>query len=129
MHTFPDEYYAQLFRLRGLEFPQDSVRRPQYFGHLTNDIIYRRLAPEILEKLKEITPRAPDGRHKHQLHRRLSDELGHPKLREHLASVLTAMQLSDDYDDFIQKLDRVKPRFGETLALPFDGEGSEESGL
>jgi len=42
--TFPNEYYAQLFRLRGLDFPRDSVRRPQYFGHLTNDIIYARLA-------------------------------------------------------------------------------------
>ena len=28
------------------------------------------------------------------------------------------MQLSDNYDDFIQKLDRVKPRFGDTLPLP-----------
>ena len=27
------------------------------------------------------------------------------------------MQLSDNYDDFIQKLDRVKPRFGDTLPL------------
>jgi hypothetical protein len=32
------------------------------------------------------------------------------------------MQLSDDYDDFIRKLDRVKPRFDETLPLPFEGE-------
>jgi hypothetical protein len=43
------------------------------------------------------------------------------KLREHLASVVTAMQLSDNYDDFIQKLDRVKPRFGDTLPLPLEG--------
>jgi hypothetical protein len=67
-------------------------------------------------------PRNPDGRHKHQLHRRLSEDHGHPKLKEHLASVLTAMQLSDDYDDFLRKLDRVKPRFDETLQLPFEGE-------
>jgi hypothetical protein len=120
--TFPSEYYAQLFRLRGLNFPKDSVRRPQYFGHLTNDIIYGRLAPKVLEELKSATPRAPDGRHKHHLHRRLTEDYGHPKLREHLASVITAMQLSDDYDDFISKLDKVKPRFDETLPLPFDGE-------
>jgi hypothetical protein len=44
------------------------------------------------------------------------------RVLEHLASVITAMQLSDDYDDFIGKLDRVKPRFDETLPLPFDGE-------
>ncbi len=126
--TFPNEYYAQLFRLRGLDFPRDSVRRPQYFGHLTNDIIYARLAPKVLEELKNATPRTPDGRHKHHLHRRLTEEYGHPKLREHLASVITAMQLSDDYADFIGKLDKVKPRFDETLPLPFDGE-QPETGL
>lgn len=121
VHTFPDQYYAELFRLRGLDYPRDSVKRPQYFGHLTNDIIYSRLAPEILQTLKESTPRATDGRHKQHLHRRLSEDFGHPKLREHLASVVTAMQLSDNYEDFIRKLDRVKPRFGDTLPLPFEG--------
>jgi|SRR5581483_9079499 len=126
VRTFPDEYYAELFRLRGLEFPRDSVKRPQYFGHLTNDIIYSRLAPEVLEHLKNATPRTPEGRHKHHLHRRLTEDFGHPKLREHLASVITAMQLSDDYDDFIDKLDRVKPRFDKTLPLPFPGDGAKE---
>jgi hypothetical protein len=38
------------------------------------------------------------------------------------------MQLSSGYDDFISKLDRVKPRFGDTLPLPFDGE-KPETGL
>jgi len=32
------------------------------------------------------------------------------------------MQLSNGCDDFINKLDRVKPRFGETQQLPFYGE-------
>jgi P63C domain len=41
VQTFPAEYYQELFRLRGLEFPADSVKRPQYFGVLTNDIIYK----------------------------------------------------------------------------------------
>jgi hypothetical protein len=119
VRTFPDEYYAELFRLRDLEFPKDAVKRPQYFGHLTNDIIYSRLAPGVLEELKNSTPRTPEGRHKHHLHRRLTEDFGHPRLREHLAAVVTAMQLSNDYDDFILKLDRVKPRFGSTLQLPF----------
>jgi hypothetical protein len=122
VRTFPDEYYAQLFRLRGLEFPKDSIKKPRYFGHLTNDIIYSRLAPKALEELKNATPRTPDGRHKHQLHRRLTEDFGHPRLREHLAAVITAMQLSAGYDDFIQKLDRVKPRFDKTLPLPFEGQ-------
>ncbi len=98
----------------------DALARAHDFGHVTNDIIYSRLAPGVMEELKNATPRAPDGRQKHQLRRRLTEDLGHPKLREHLASVITAMQSSDNYDDFIRKLDRVKPRFGDTLPLPLE---------
>jgi hypothetical protein len=116
VHTFPDQFYAELFRLRGLDFPEDTVKKPQYFGHLTNDIIYSRLAPNVLDQLKKETPRAASGRHKHQLHRRLTEDFGHPKLREHLEAVLAVMKLSDNYSDFVQKLDRVKQRYDE---LPF----------
>ncbi len=129
VHTFPDEFYAELFRLRGLQYPKDTVKRPRYFGHLTNDIIYSRLAPFVMEQLKNDTPRAPDGRHKHHLHRRLTEDMGHPKLKEHLSSVITAMKLSDNYDDFIQKLDRVKPRFNDTLPLPLEGGGHDKEPL
>lgn len=121
--TFPDQFYEELFRLRGLNFPRDGVKRPQYFGHLTNDIVYARLAPAVLEELRSATPRDDRGRRKHHFHRRLTDDIGHPKLREHMAAVLTAMQLSEDYDDFIQKLDRVRPRYDETLPMIIDGKG------
>lgn len=117
IRTFPDEFYEQLFHLRGLEFPRDTVKRPQYFGHLTNDIVYRRLAPNVLEELKKATPKREDGRLKHHLFRRLTPEIGHPKLREHLASVVTIMKLSNDYNDFEQKLDQIHPRYGETIPL------------
>ena len=126
VHTFPDRFYAELFRLRGLDFPEDTVKKPQYFGHLTNDIIYARLAPNVLEQLKKETPRAPSGRHKHQLHRRLTEDFGHPKLREHLEAVLAVMKLSDDYPDFIRKLDKVKQRYDE---LPFYRDDESQVGL
>lgn len=117
--TFPDEYYEQLFRLRGLSFPRDTVKRPQYFGHLTNDIIYKRLAPAVLEELKKTTPKSPTGRLRDHLHRRLTPDLGHPKLREHMASVVTAMKLSRDYEDFKAKMDVLHPRYDETLPMEF----------
>lgn len=128
IHTFPEEFYDHLFRLRDLSYPRDGVQRPKYFGHLTNDIVYRRLAPGVLEELKRITPRKPDGTLKHHLHRRLSDEMGHPKLREHLASVVTLMKISNTYGQFVELLDRVHPRYGDTGMLPF-GESIPETGL
>lgn len=121
--TFPDEFYEQLFRLRGLSFPHDSVKRPQYFGHLTNDIIYKRLAPKVLAEIKRTEPKTPTGKRKGAMHQRLTPDLGHPKLREHLASVTTIMALSDDYEDFLSKLDRRHPRYGETMQLDLEYSG------
>ena len=120
--TFDNEFYEQMFRLRGLDFPKDTVKRPQYFGHLTNDIIYRRLAPGVLDELKRTEPKAPSGRRKGTIQQRLTPELGHPKLREHLASVTTIMDLSDDYKDFMKKLDKRHPRFNENLSFDFEND-------
>lgn len=123
VRTFPDEFYSELFRLRGLAFPRDSVKKPQYFGHLTNDIVYKRLAPGVKEELKRTTPKTPSGRNRHQMHRYLSTDLGHPKLREHMASVVTIMSFSDDYEDFQRKLNKRHPRYDETIDMDLDEVG------
>lgn len=128
VQTFPDDFYEELFRLRGLDYPRDTPRRPQYFGILTNDIVYKRIAPGVLDELKRITPRSEEtGRRKHKYFQRLTQNAGYPKLREHLGSVVTLMKLSDDWDDFQHKLDRIHPRFGDTAMLPF--EDYETTGL
>ena len=119
VRTFPNEFYAQLFRLRGLQFPRDHVSRPKYFGHLTNDIIYKRLAPGVLEMLKSSTPKDEKGRYKHRLFQRLTEDVGHPKLREHLASVVALMKISRDYGQFEHFLSQVHPKYGATPDLPF----------
>jgi hypothetical protein len=118
IRMFPSAFYEHLFRLRGLEFPRDTGKKPQYFGHLTNDIVYSRLAPGVLEELRRTIPRREDGRKKHPFTRWLTEDVGHPKLREHLASVVTIMKLSDEYDDFEMKLDRIHPRYDRTIPLP-----------
>jgi len=118
--TFPDDFYEQLYRLRGLEYPSDKINHPQYFGHLTNQIIYKRLAPAVLKELKESTPKDNKGRYKNRFFQNLTPELGHPKLREHMSSVVTIMKLSDNYEDFKEKMDRIHPSFNETIPLNFE---------
>lgn len=115
--TFPDEFYRELFRLRGLDYPGGTVRRPQYFGKLTNDIIYRRLAPGVLAELQNVTPRDDNGRRRHRYHQHLTGNIGYPKLREHLGSVVTLMKLSVDWRDFNLKLDQIHPRVGDTITM------------
>jgi len=132
--TFPPAYYTEIFRLRGMEYPKDTVQRPRYFGVLTNDIVYKRLAPGVLEELKRVTPKLESGRHKDKLFQRLTQNKGYPKLREHLGAVLTMMQLSDSWHDFISKLDRLRPRvdvktLGKAEQLSFDYDSTKDTGM
>jgi len=120
VRTFPDDFYREMFRLRGLDYPDATVQRPQYFGTLTNNIVYDRLAPGVLDELKRLTPRDAKGRPKAKYFQHLTSNMGYPKLREHLGSVVTLMKLSGGWPDFMVKLDRIHPRIGATLPLPFD---------
>jgi P63C domain len=126
--TFPNEYYAQLFRLRGLEYNTSSVKRPQYFGVLTNNIVYDRLAPGVLKELKKVIPKSESGRPKGALSQALTRNIGYPKLREHLGAVIAYMTVSKDYFDFIDKLDTYRPRFGEQYRLPLNYEPDQDDG-
>jgi hypothetical protein len=114
--TFPPEYYKELFRLRGWQYPtlpQSQQRRPMMAGKITNDIVYARLAPGVRQELHRLTPRDEKGRLKHKLFQRLTERVGHPKLREHLASVVTLMRASDNWADFMKMLDRALPKYAD----------------
>ncbi|SPX40871.1 P63C domain [Haemophilus influenzae] len=52
--TFPLDYYKELCRLYGVQFPpKNNNQFPQFFGHITNNAVYARLAPELLPELKK----------------------------------------------------------------------------
>lgn len=120
LRTFPAEFYTEMFRLRGLPYSTDSMR-PQYFGILTNDVVYKRLAPGVLDELKKAQTKTAAGHGKHKLFQRLTQNIGYPKLREHLGSVVTLMKLSTDWADFKAKLDQLHPLAeGSQAMLPYD---------
>lgn len=104
------------------------MKRPQYFGTLTNDIVYKRLAPGVLTELKKVIPKNESGRRKAALWQALTRNIGYPKLREHLGAVTAYMSMSKDYPDFIEKLDRFRPRYSEQYRLPFDYEPEKDDG-
>jgi hypothetical protein len=106
--TFPQAYYKELFRLKDLDFDPSSVKKPKYFGHLTNDIVYDRLAPGVKDELKAAQKKADRSS---KLHQHLTPDIGHPALREHLGSVVAIMKLSPNWDTFKTNLDRLHPRY------------------
>ena len=116
---FPPDFYKELFRLRGVPYDPKSVKRPQYFGHLTNNIVYSRLAPGVWKELKEKAKAVTKPKKPH-LHRFLTEDIGDPRLLTVIAKNVTAMELSSNWPDFLSKLDRVLPAYQQTLQLPFD---------
>ncbi|MBP9803288.1 MAG: P63C domain-containing protein [Candidatus Accumulibacter sp.] len=113
VRTFDAGFYEGMFRLRNLPYPNGSFR-PQYFGKLTNDIVYRRLAPGVLEALKKEGAAAEK---KGKLHQHLTAGFGRQELLKHLGSVTTMMRLSDDWPGFMLMLNRICPRRGDTYEM------------
>lgn len=117
---FPDDFYKEMFRLRGWVFPSVTGGKPGVVGRYTMDIVYERLAPGLVAELEERNPKTASGRRKANHHQWLSDDVGHPALSAHIQGVTWLMKASDSWDQFIASLDRAKPKSGSQLPLLFE---------
>lgn len=109
--TFPDRYFRELCRVRGVQYRPD-MKLPQYFGHPTRDIVYRRLAPNVLSSLERMVgPRDHRGRLPAKLHQGLSEDFGLTQLKQHHGLLIGLFALTDDGDwaGFKALLDRAAP--------------------
>jgi len=121
--TFPDEFYIQLFRLKGIPYPPPGKHknwRPSYVGHWTNEIVYSRLAPGVLKELRKLNPRTEKGNRKRKHFQYLTPDYGTPALREHLSNVIFLMRGCKNYQDFDRRLERAAQKHGDTIPLPLD---------
>jgi hypothetical protein len=116
------DYYKQIFRLRGWTFTPGTNARPQLIGKLTNNVVYDRLQPGVLKKLQELNPKDETGKRKRTHHQYFTGDIGVPELREHLSNVIILMKAATNWTQFMDLLDRAKPRLGDTLRLPMDVE-------
>lgn len=89
---FPDEFYKQMFRLKGWTYT--GTNRPQYVGKLTNQYIYDQLPDGVLQELKEKTPKNK------KLHQALTESVGVPHLDKQLQKTIGLMQASDTWEEF-----------------------------
>lgn len=120
--TFPDEFYEEMFRLRGWPYQPWSVARPSIVGRYTTNLVYERMAPGVRSELERKNPTTSPGTRKHRHHQWLTEDVGHPKLREHLASVITLMKASANWDQFQRLINRSLPRYGDTFEMMLDDE-------
>ncbi len=116
---FPDEFYDQMFRLKGWQRKDLSSpsRRPGAAGMYTNDIVYERLAPGILKELEERNPKDAKGKRKGKHHQLLTEDVGHPALAQHLHALIALMRASGNWEQFMLMLNTAFPKKNDTLLL------------
>ncbi|HEX7325375.1 MAG TPA: P63C domain-containing protein [Rhodanobacteraceae bacterium] len=112
---FPDEFYKEIFRLRRWHW--NALRRPGVVAAWTNDLVYARLAPGVLEELQARNPMLPNGRRASKHHQWLSSDIGHPALAQHLHAVIGLMRASNSWDEFKTLINRAFPKRGRNLEL------------
>lgn len=106
--TFPPDFYREMLRLKRI--PHDGgLKKPQFVGHLTNNLVYKRLAPGVLAELRAKNPTTESGRRKHAHHQWLTPEMGHPKLLHHLGKVTALMTICETWDAFEKLVDKHLP--------------------
>ena len=114
---FPDEFYEEMFRLKGWILDKKTMRMPGVVGRYTNDIVYDRLAPGILDELENRNPVQDNGRRKAKHHSWLTQETGYPALDKHFTGILALMRANTDWEHFKRSLERAYPRIGTKSAL------------
>ncbi|MFZ1906058.1 MAG: P63C domain-containing protein [Steroidobacteraceae bacterium] len=123
---FPDEFYRQLYRLRGWEWRgMPGGTRIGACANYTKDLIYDRIEAGLLRELENRNPSDGRGSRRYRHHQLLTDDVGIPKLAQHFGSVMTLQKVSTTWDEFYQWMQEIHPRRGETLQIPFNDDSSE----
>jgi hypothetical protein len=116
---FPDDFFREMFRLKGWEWKGTS-QRPGVVGKYINDLVYDRLGPGVLEELQKRNPSDGHGRRKSKHTQWLTENIGHPALAQHMYATIGAMRAHADWESFLAFFKRAYPKKGENLALALD---------
>jgi hypothetical protein len=110
---FPDEFYEQLFRLRGWQYRPLTVKRPKYVGKLTNELVYEQLPPGVLYELRKKNPVTDKGYRRHKFFQFLTEDIGDPHLEKQITAVTTLMRASPNWGTFYRLFRRAFSGQGE----------------
>lgn len=119
--TFPLEFYQEIYRLKKWSFPELAAgkkpKTPSVLGIYTNDIVYNRLAPGVLKELQIKNPIIKGRSRKALFTQWFTPDIGHPKLKEHLAAVIAIMRLSSSWKNFQVNLQKSFPMKGDQFHI------------
>jgi len=107
---FQDWFYSECCRLKGLVWKGGS-EKPYCIARITADLVYSRLAPDLVKELSNRMPITEKGNRKGKLHQLLNEPSGVKMLNEHLGKLNVIFKLSKDMDECMELCDRLIPRY------------------
>lgn len=121
---FPDEFYENIYKLKGWHWPGMGKNRYSVVGNYTRDLVFERLAPGLLPELEKKTPKDEKGNRPNKLHMWLTKDIGDPMLAQHMHTLVMFQRLAiangHGWHRFVKTVDQVLPKKGSTLELPLD---------
>jgi len=110
---FPDEFYENIYKLKGWVWPGMGKNRFSVVAKYTRDLVYERIGPGLLKELEQKTPKDEKGKRKHKMHQWLTDDVGNPMLAQHLHSLIMFQRLAIangfGWVKFVRMVDQVLP--------------------
>ncbi len=106
---FPDEFYRLIYKLKNWPYPTGGGKNP-YVGKLTNELVYEKLPPGVLEELRVRNPVNSIKKRRQWCHHQfLSEDIGQPDLRNHLLQVIALLRASANWNIFKRLFARAFP--------------------
>ena len=120
---FPDEFYENIYKLKGWVWPGMQKNRFSVVAHYTRDLVYERIGPGVLAELERKSPKNEKGYRSNKLHQWLTADIGDPMLSQHMHSLMMFQRLAIangyGWTRFVGMVDQVLPKRGSNLLLPF----------
>ena len=113
---FPDEFFENIYRLKGWKWPGMGKNRYSVVGKYIKDLVYSRMGPGVLQELESKSPKDEKGNRPNRLHQWLTGDVGDPMLAQHLHTLImfqrSAIANGHSWNKFVQTVDQVLPKRG-----------------
>lgn len=119
---FPDEFYENIYKLKGWDWPGMGKNRYSVVGKYTNDLVYGRIVPGLHDELEKRNPKNASGQREHKHHQWLNDEAGEKLFSAQMFTILALQRAclnkrGNQWNHFMSMMDDVLPRKNSTMPL------------
>ncbi|SEF58936.1 P63C domain-containing protein [Nitrosomonas ureae] len=119
---FPDEYYENIYKLKGWEWPGMAKNRFSVVGTYTNDLVWERLIPGLKEELNHRNPKNEKGHRARKHHEWLNNEAGDKLFSQQMFTILALQRAclnkpGNKWIHFMSMMDDILPKKGTTINL------------